>query len=819
MALTDMSCTPRLYSEQDLWRTAGREIKTNGGMIDLTVPKSCAEFLASGYAYSQHSENKTYCDVTVQVGELLKTLSVSGERHWENRSPSHPAVFERISLDWQHTYGGKLSAKRDTGMGRHSENDQPHALPHIEYPHNRMSFPEDVIVPACFDALDIAQPHRLSKLGKTYDTSWLENDFPGFAQDMDWGFFNMAQADQQWVNRNSLPDSAAYRITNMHPTLPVQEGRLPSWRARSFVKILHGDKGCLEEIPMRPTTVWFLPHLEQMILIYQGCIETREDDAADISHLMVALEIRERPRPLRHYQRVLAKRCDKKTGALFSFRDSDLVPQSVLGPAVDATQKVRKTCDRNTSPPEHPLNAKYLEQLKTSGIDTAALFTEKGDIRLPSLDDLPDFIKRLDVFSAQLERSAPWQAPFSEKSSVTPASPEAMYNTGMASYRQQREQLTHCARDQPGLYCDKLQREGEASLRDAYCASAHLHPGATKLDNTEAARVRQEVKRRMLGDRDLSKMDLNGADLSGLDLRYANLSYALLDNTCLRDCQLDYVDLKEALLAHADLTHASLRYVNLHKTSLGSARCDQSDFSFAHFTGTNLENTTFSDCSFTGAVLDKLLLHKTRLSDCLFTEASITHTTFLELTLNNVSFQGARLYKNQFLTCEFMASGFNGARLEGCIMFETQASHTDFTSSTLTACAFVTGTQLQNVNLENSTLKQCNFRKMAMQGARFHRAKLENCDFSQARLSHADMRQLKGNGCTFNRCDLSQATLENSDLIGALMQKSYLTGTDLRGANVFRADMSQAHLGDAAQFNGAYVKQLKTFPRLGREEA
>lgn len=70
----------------------------------------------------------------------------------------------------------------------------------------------------------------------------MKNDFPGFANDIDWRLFNMADSDQQFPQRDTLPPQAAYRIWNMHPSEPMQQGHLPPWRARCFINRLRGGE-------------------------------------------------------------------------------------------------------------------------------------------------------------------------------------------------------------------------------------------------------------------------------------------------------------------------------------------------------------------------------------------------------------------------------------------------------------------------------------------------------------------------------------------------------------------------------------------------
>ncbi|VEI68195.1 Uncharacterized protein conserved in bacteria [Serratia fonticola] len=95
LALADMGNPPHLRPESELWQLAENELKTSGGVVDLAIPKACAEFLATGYAYTQHQEDKTACAVRIQVEQREKTLVAFGERHWVNNTPSSPSLFNK----------------------------------------------------------------------------------------------------------------------------------------------------------------------------------------------------------------------------------------------------------------------------------------------------------------------------------------------------------------------------------------------------------------------------------------------------------------------------------------------------------------------------------------------------------------------------------------------------------------------------------------------------------------------------------------------------------------------------------------------------
>jgi hypothetical protein len=100
MALADMSEKPRLRPEMELWRLAEKELRTNGGVVDLSIPKSCAEYLATGYAYTRHQDDKTHCPMRIDVGELSKTLLIIGDRYWAGNHPTPAAPFDKMRLDW-----------------------------------------------------------------------------------------------------------------------------------------------------------------------------------------------------------------------------------------------------------------------------------------------------------------------------------------------------------------------------------------------------------------------------------------------------------------------------------------------------------------------------------------------------------------------------------------------------------------------------------------------------------------------------------------------------------------------------------------------
>lgn len=136
-------------------------------------------------------------------------------------------------------------------------------VPNIEHANGLLWRPGQVPAPAGFGPIDVARPSRMRKMGRDYDEHWKQNLYPGFARDMDWGYFNAASEDQWLALGERGLAGASYEILNMHPEDPVQRGRLPDWQARGFIvreaKNRQLASGIFDEVSLRLTTAWFFP--------------------------------------------------------------------------------------------------------------------------------------------------------------------------------------------------------------------------------------------------------------------------------------------------------------------------------------------------------------------------------------------------------------------------------------------------------------------------------------------------------------------------------------------------------------------------------
>ncbi len=802
MALASMGAEPKLMADQELWQTVGEEIGASG-VFDMGVPKLVPEILASGYGYTHHQQDKTACAVRIRVADLEKSLCVSGDRYWLDGRLTEPQPFEKMPLDWAHAYGGPGVPENPAGIGAFDElvnGVHTRRAPNVEAVGARVRSRGQAVSPASFGPLPVDCPQRMALMGSKYGQDWLENQFPGFAEDMDWRFFNTALPDQRWPARRELPPGAPYEIVNMHPEAPVMSGQLPGWLARCFVsfdKVGHQ----LQEVALRLTTAWFFPHRERVALIWHGALPVREDDASDVRHIMPALELPNDARALAHYQAVLLQRLDTARGGLLAFRDSDLAPKAILGrwSVLDTPDPMARPMVRNLRAGQQRDRENRRAELIAEGLDPDKYLPTPPPLApLPDFDDVPDYFERMqeemmqakqnleahgqqmrqkqeeeiDPALLQQSRSQPQRfdpdalllqldqlaAPASQSSADTAAAPSVLISAGT------KERMS-------------------AQIRRGHLYGAHLSDAAPPMPSYRSAKIRRRLAEAAPGQRDFAGMRLVGADLSGMDLRGANFSGASLE---------------DATFKNANLGGAQCEFANFAGADLSAANCDK-----ARFTSCNMANTLF----------DQTRLAESELSQCDF-RGSDWHQVFLtQLSMDGMAFDGASFNQVVWLECTLRDVRFVNATLVRCGFVTTDCSQAvDFSDARLDASSFTHGSSLAGAVFRRAALKQCGLRTTPLALADLSEARLDGCDFSECDLRGARLDRMVAGESLFVRADLTGATLRSANLIDANFSKADFTQADLSGANLFRADVSQALIDGTTHLLGAYTQNAKIWP-------
>lgn len=818
-----------LWAEQSMWGFLSQEMAQP--LIDEGVAKLTPEFLVHGKAFAP-KERPSACAVRARFGDREKTLLVFGDRYWDGSQPSAPQAFESMPLIWPAAYGGAGFAANPQGRGREASAGVTW-LPNLELPSDRLLRPDQAIAPAGFGALDPMHPQRAQYRG-TYDAGYLREHAPGFAPDTDWRCFNLAPPDQ-WMG-GALAGDEAFSFENMHPGKPLLEGRLPGMKVRVFAGYRMPDaEPKIREVPLRLTTVWFFPHAERCIAIFQGLAEVGTDDGSDVLSLMGAIERLGEPRDDQHYLDAAAKRSDPKMGPIYALVDSDLLPAGVstLDPAVEAAKAPFATDNLQADGQYRRAKADVAiarGKATQAGLDPDALGIRMPPReKVPTGDALPSYLEK-QMAQAQAQQWAAVEDAVGalEKALALPAGKmdiAKLQHRGPPVYRAEKHLAEMRALAASGTrpidlapVLPKLYQL-EDTHRQGYLDTAHMQPRVDPMPAAEAATLRAEMARAVpAGIRLFARIDFTGADLSGLDLREVNFEGAWLEGVDFRNANLSGADLSRAVLAHARFDGAiaigtRLCNANLGKAVLAGAVFDDADFSGAVlagcsfagtqmrravFVGAQLLDTTWGRADWQGARLAGQTFHKRDLRGMRFPEADLSGATFLECDLSGVDLHGAVLE-----SATFVASNLDRADLK------------------MTRCAgavAVSGTHMVEADLSGADLRRFNFGAGDLRGARLVRALLDGANLGEARLDGADLRLASAKGALMRMSSCAGALMSGVNLADAVLQKADLRGADLRRSNLFGADLARVRLDGDTRLDGALLKRARTWPRLTAEQ-
>jgi hypothetical protein len=316
----------KIGTEIDMWKLAAETLGKDA-LVDAASPKPVGEFLAHGQCWAAGGVPVSSSEVSIQVGDASKKLTVYGDREWlpaGAESPlkiSEPQPFLHMPLGWEQAYGGEGYAMNMHGKGLKPKapfNSWP--LPNIETSLFIRS-PEDQPEPACFGMLDFIDPRRYRNMG-TYDQAWVEQRWPHYPDDFDQHYFNCAAPDQRLAQGYFAPGDPI-RIHHMHPAQPELISRLPLHRHRAFIRQTQGDALMFVEAPLGIDTVWLWPEQERGLMLARGLFPISDDDADDVQMLFTVTEPSNAPpKSLSEWEEDLARRLKRQV----PFDLSPLVP-------------------------------------------------------------------------------------------------------------------------------------------------------------------------------------------------------------------------------------------------------------------------------------------------------------------------------------------------------------------------------------------------------------------------------------------------------------------------------------------------------------
>lgn len=838
-----------LLPEVSLWLFAADELGKDSA-IDAGIPKSRAEYLVSGSVFTPDGKPQETCPAIARVGTLEKTIYSIGDRFWKGREQSKPQPFSSLPLMWEHAFGGEGYEKNPLGKGAspvETEHGPIQYLPNLELPGKLITKPSQSPDPVGLGPIDITWPQRLSKAG-TYDQQWLKELFPGFARDMDWTIHNIASPDQQQAE--PFVGIEPFEFVNLHPTKPSVRGKLPGIKSRTFVVQRRDEKEAFVEIPQKLTTIWFFPHAEKGVLIFQGSIVTAEDDASDITHLVLAAEALGQERDVAHYKLALDNRLDKEKGIYYSLKDDDLMPPgSDSGATKDEVQKMTELTKS-----EGLLQANIKKKIKKQIEDSREVVASHGldpDVHAPTMpveqDPPPDDITKLPEYLEKVEEDIKKLKDKQEKfieerwkelepvllqhgidpeeirkeTEAKPVGPPTFTADGqVAKYRRLADEARAMGTVVDELedwvtneeyYQDWLRTEQE--IRDSYLVSAHYQGEVPKLDPEASARARDAVLAAYVNNEAFAYKDLGGADLSGLDLRGANFHHGWLESVDFSGSNLEGADFSEAVLARANLSGAQIKGANFRGANLGEANLN------GVISGGDIE---FSEAILQKADLTRADLHGGRFDNADFTEAVFEATnlnsiraeglSFLNTNLSGLSLVDSSLKTTAFIECVLDDVDFSDSTLEGTTFVNCRGSQTKFFRAKTTKLVFAQCGPFANGDYRGGSFKSALFRTTPLRECDFSGAVLDGADLSESDLRGAKFYRAIARDSRFTKADLRDADLTSFNLKGADLQKADIRGTNLTGANLYGANFGRVHSDEATNLQHSNQTKVTIYP-------
>lgn len=838
-----------IEQEQTLWKAVS-ELPGSNGALDEVKPKVRGEALLSGFAFAPQGVPAPIVPVRLSAGPIDKEVWAVGDRWWKMTGPTDAVPFTEMPLGYDRAFGGEGYAQNPTGKGfatiDNGAGEALQPLPNLEMAKKLITSPRERPPIAGFAPIDPALPQRMGKLG-TYDKKWLETRYPEMAEDFDPTYFNVAPEDQ-WIE-GYWQGGEPFVLQNAHREKPRIEGVVPSLKARCFVT-RRGAEGALDDVALRCDTLWFLPHLERVLMIFRGGIDVIDEEASDIVDVLVGLERQGQPRDVEHYREIRRLRIDKSRGALFSLRDPDLLPadlriarsaalldmDDLLGREHLARANLRRRAERELGAAR--------ARVEAAGIDPDQVLPRElpAEPKQPEVHELPDLIDRMKQDAEK------------HKEEATARLREACKNVGI-DYDQkvadagksgggppQFNAEAHFAHTK-GLI-DKLRalgmplpegaakvedpaflealRKAETSIRDAYRRAAHHMPPARELDEAEAATLRLQIEAALAAKESLVDRDLTGADLSGLDFSGCDLTGVLLEKARLAGCSFRGANVARVVFARADLTGA-----DFHGARAVGANFGEADLTRAKLTGDiDLSESVFiramlHEADFTGAKLDGAQISEAVCKKTIFAKINADGLVVLKGDFCGVDLRGARIAKSVLHNVDL-----SGADLTGASFFRTSLVDATIEDACLqgvklervSLAKVEKGSSLSRSNLRGADLRRVNLRGVNLEGADLREADLTSADLSGANLHGARLEGARAVEARFVKTDLTDADLARTDLMNAFLGGALVQGASFHEANLFRADGARMKGDDRTSFKGANVKQVRVVPNRGDHE-
>jgi uncharacterized protein YjbI with pentapeptide repeats len=827
--------TPALLPETAMWPFLSEELPPDQP-LDAVIPKVLTEVVAIAHAYAPGGTPVPLVEVGIQLGPLIKMLSVCGDRLLNRSQVTRPVPFATMPIDWKHAFGGKGFADNPIGKGAapiDGTDGQIRAVPNVVDP---LLDREAHRTPSSFAPVAQMWPARAQMAG-TYDDTWLKQDFPGFPRDIDWRFFNIAPWDQ-WLP-NWLAGDETYAFKNLHPAQPLLRGRLPGMAPRLFVIRKGQEDDSFEEIPLTLTTIWCFPHRERLVLVHHGQARLAEEDGSDIARIVLGADRLGALRPVEDFRGVMVKRMDRKDGAFYALRDQDLVLAELLPPAVTnadaAPSPLQQILARNVRRAERE-SAASRDKMRALGLDPDKFLSPPPPppvLTMPTLEELPAIMAAAEAQAKAEKEKAEAAAtakkaeaaaqlaasgmPDEEIKKLLDGKPKGPPTFSVATMQSQIDAIRATGHLTPEAELQLASpetiaqlRTAEREIRNSYRLTAQHQDRADTLPAERSAEIRRLVSGDAADARAL--YDLHGADLSGLDLSGIDLSGVCMDGANLTGTSFANAKLVNAVLAHSRMEGCVLDGADLTGANLGKARFLGATFDRATLRKAVLAGADLTNASLVGADLEGADLTDTITAGADFSNVRASGVLAIKLSLRGFHAAGIVLTKAKFIECDLEHANLADAALEQAVFLECNLANARFSGARLRKAVFVKQCSLANADLSGADLTEANLRETDLRGANLDGANIERADLSGADLTGAVLTRVCAIGSRLIAADLRQADLSFANFSNADLSRADLRGADLTEVSVYEANLPRTKLDRDTRRSGMFRTRVRYLP-------
>lgn len=699
---------------------------------DLALYKPRADLMFVGTCYTPGGKAVPTCPAKFSIGQFSKELAVIGNRKWDKglifSKQGQIEPFTQCAMNWGNAFGGEGFAENPSGKGF-----KDGVLPNIELPGKLVKSNGDRPHPAGFGPVHRTWKPRTNKLG-TYDKAWMKERMPYFPKDFDWSYFNAAPEDQQIEGFLRGDENVA--LENLHPNQPRVETKLPGIRVRAFVRLID-EKGAMTllEVPMNLDTLFVKGDKEEIVLVWRGVQNIRNDEGDDIADFLVFSEPLGKATSSAEIESFFAEPPEEVEG-IPTEPAGDFAPIEEANALVEALTKLK---DAKLAEIAGRLKGKVPHASHAALLAAPAVFMGFG----PAIASLK---------GARAQMLA------------TGRSPDAALDKSI-------HELEH----------DPAMKDAETDLLIAQAmAMLPLAKKMTKVDLAKSIRAGEKGKHEDFSGADLSEEDFAGKDFTNAVFRNADLHGTNFTGCILVGCVFESANLADAKLggskaATADFAQANLQGADLAKgdfkeATFSSANLQKAQAKGADFTGANFGDANCSGMVAEAAVCKEADFQRSKLDGAVFDKADLSGANLGNCKGLKASFKGAK--------CVNLRAG--NCNLDDSVFEDAIAPESVFEGSSLRGASF------RFADLGRALFPAANLEKAVFFGAVVRRGMLRKANLKGAQAGNADFFQ-----ASFEKADLSGASLITSNCFEANFWDAITDGTDLNQANVKRTRLAK----------------------------